>query len=176
MARFPHRNILITGAPGVGKTTVIRKLCDQAEYLNPVGFYTQEIREQGVRRGFELVSLDGRRSILSHVDIESHHRVGKYGVDIAAFERFLDTIDFNGPATGLIVIDEIGKMECLSQKFRTLLARWLGAEKRLVATIALKGGGVIDQTKNRADVRLLRVTPKSRDGLPACITEMLAGE
>ena len=176
MAHFAHRNILITGLPGVGKTTVIKKLCAQVAHLNPVGFYTEEIRERGVRKGFALVSLDGRRSILSHVDIRSHHRVGKYGVDIAAFERFLDTIDFDGPATGLIVIDEIGKMECLSLKFQTLLARWLDAEKRLVATIALKGGGVIDQTKNRADVRLLQVTPKSRDGLPACIAEMLAGE
>ncbi len=171
-----HTNILITGLPGVGKTTVIKKLCAEVAHLNPVGFYTQEIREQGVRKGFELVSLDGRKSILSHVDIRSQHRVGKYGVDIAAFEGFLDTIDFNGPATGLIVIDEIGKMECLSDKFRRLLVRLLDSDSQLVATIALRGGGVIDQTKNRADVRLLQITPKSRDGLPACITEMLAGE
>ena len=172
----PHTNILITGVPGIGKTTVIRKLCADLRHLNPVGFYTQEIREQGVRKGFDLVSLDGRKSILSHVDIQSHHRVGKYGVDVAGFERFLDTIDLFDPLYDLIVIDEIGKMECLSDKFRRLLVLLLDSDSQLVATIALKGGGVIDQTKNRADVRLLPVTPKSRDGLPVRIAEMLAGE
>ena len=173
MAHFAHRNILITGLPGVGKTTVIKKLCAEVVHLNPVGFYTEEIRERGVRKGFALVSLDGRRSILSHVDIRSHHRVGKYGVDVAAFERFLDTIDFNGPTTGLIVIDEIGKMECLSPKFQTLLTRWLDAEKRLVATMALKGGGIIQQVKGREDAILLEVTYRERDTIPSRIVELL---
>ncbi len=168
-----HTNILITGLPGVGKTTVIKKLCGEVAHLNPVGFYTEEIRERGVRKGFALVSLDGRKSILSHVDIRSQHRVGKYGVDIAAFEGFLDTIDFNGPATGLIVIDEIGKMECLSQKFRTLLIRWLDAEKRLLATIALKGGGIIQEVKRREDAILLEVTYRERDTIPSRIVELL---
>jgi len=173
MSDMSRKNILITGAPGVGKTTVIKNLCADPRHLNPVGFYTQEIREQGVRKGFELVSLDGRRSILSHVDIESHHRVGKYGVDVAGFERFLDTIDFNCPTTGLIVIDEIGKMECLSQKFRTLLIRWLDAEKRLLATIAFKGGGIIQEVKRREDAILLEVTYRERDTIPSRIVELL---
>jgi len=170
-----HNNILLTGPQGVGKTTVIKKLCVDVAHLNPVGFYTEEIRERGVRKGFALVSLDGRRSVLSHVDIRSHHRVGKYGVDITGFEQFLSTVDFDHPTCGLIVIDEIGKMECLSPEFERLLLRLLDSDKRLAATIALKGGGIIEQAKRRADVHLLRVTAESRNALPRRIVELLAG-
>jgi Cdc6-like AAA superfamily ATPase len=56
------KNLLITGLPGVGKTTLIRKLSEELKDLHPAGFYTQEIREEGVRKGFELISLDGEHT------------------------------------------------------------------------------------------------------------------
>ncbi len=114
-------HVLITGSPGVGKTTVIRKVAASLAELHPVGFYTVEIREEGVRQGFELVALDGRRSVLSHVDISGPNRVGKYGVDVGAFEAFLDAIDMLNPVHSLIMIDEIGKMEWLSVAFRRMI-------------------------------------------------------
>lgn len=56
----PH--ILITGLPGVGKTTLIRKLVKHLAEHNPAGFYTEEIRDaQGTREGFRLVTLCGRQ-------------------------------------------------------------------------------------------------------------------
>ena len=58
------KNILITGLPGIGKTTLIRRLYEELKDTHPVGFYTGEIRENGVRKGFELISLDGRRGLL----------------------------------------------------------------------------------------------------------------
>jgi nucleoside-triphosphatase len=74
------RNFLVTGIPGVGKTTLIRNVCKRLASSHPEGFYTEEIRESGVREGFALVSLDGKRSVLSQVNVKSRHRVGKYGV------------------------------------------------------------------------------------------------
>jgi nucleoside-triphosphatase THEP1 len=69
------KNLLITGLPGVGKTILIKKLSEALKYLHPVGFYTAEIRERGERKGFELSSLEGKKSLLSHKDIKSSYKV-----------------------------------------------------------------------------------------------------
>jgi nucleoside-triphosphatase THEP1 len=46
MIELQTRHILITGVPGVGKTTLIKALCQDLASVNPVGFYTEEIRER----------------------------------------------------------------------------------------------------------------------------------
>jgi nucleoside-triphosphatase len=159
------KNILITGLPGVGKTTLIKKLCEELKNFHPAGFYTTEIRQKGNRKGFELISLDGRRGILSHTEIKSLYRVGKYKVDIKGFEDFLETILFSDPATPLVIIDEIGKMECFSDKFRRLLKETLDSEKFVIATIALKGAGLIAEIKRRLDIKVFEITQSNRDNL-----------
>jgi len=159
------KNLLITGLPGVGKTTLIRKLSEALTTLHPAGFYTSEIREEGVRKGFELISLEGSKGLLSHVDTQSPHRVGKYSVDVKGFEDFLDAIPFLNPSTHLIIIDEIGKMECFSENFKKLLGKILDSQKLVIATIALKGSGFIAEAKGREDVRIFEVTKRNRDFL-----------
>ena len=163
------KNILITGVPGIGKTTLIKKLAEELKGHRPVGFYTEEIREGGVRKGFELLSLDRRKGILSHTEIKSPSRVGKYRVDVKRFEDFLGLIPFLNPETSLIIIDEIGKMECLSDKFKGLIKELLDSEKLVIATIALKGGGIIEDIKKRADIRLFEITHYNRESLPSMI-------
>lgn len=166
-------NILITGVPGVGKTTLIGRLAETLKDMNPVGFYTEEIREKGVRKGFKLVSLGGAESILSHVDIDSSKRVGKYGVDVIRFESFLDNIDFFNSDAGLIVIDEIGKMECKSREFLRLIDEVLDSRKSVLATIARKGDGLIDDIKKRSDVHLVEITVKNRDTVHVELSRLL---
>ena len=160
-----RKRILITGAPGVGKTTVIREVARALANSNPAGFYTAEIRDKSARKGFELISLDDHRGVLSHVDIKSPYRIGKYGVDVDAFEAFLETIDLLDPAHIVVIIDEIGKMECLSAKFRSMIDKLLESDKTVIATIALKGGGLIDSIKHRPDVTLYEVTPRNRNSI-----------
>ncbi len=159
------KNILITGSPGIGKTTLIRRISHDLRNLNPAGFYTEEMRIKGIRKGFSLVSLDGRRGMLSHTDITGRHRVGKYGVDIAAFDDFLEHITFFGPETGLIIIDEIGKMECISDRFKKLLKTILAEERPVIATIARKGEGIIEEIKKRDDVELFVMIETNRNSL-----------
>ncbi len=166
-------NILLTGEPGIGKTTLIERILGVIKHLRTAGFYTREIRQGGIRKGFELIDLGGRKSLLSHVNIKSPYRVGKYGVDIQGFEEFLEAIEFFDPPTDLIVIDEIGKMECVSTKFNTLLIRILDSETPVIATIALKGAGIIGQVKQRPDIRLFEMTRNNRDSLVKDITILL---
>jgi nucleoside-triphosphatase len=159
------KNILITGLPGVGKTTLTKNVWETLKDLRPVGFYTEEIREKGKRTGFELISLDGKREVLSHTDIQTPYRVGKYKVDVKGFEAFLGSVAFLIPSTRLVIIDEIGKMECLSERFKECVIECLNSEKWVLATVALKGGRFIEEVKRRHDIKLFKITQRNRDGL-----------
>ena len=82
----PSKNVLLTGPPGCGKTTVIRRVIDGPADCRLAGFYTEEIRQQGGRVGFRAVGLSGASTVLAHVDFHGPARVGKYGLDLAGFE------------------------------------------------------------------------------------------
>lgn len=154
------KNFLVTGPPGVGKTTFITNLADKLADYNPSGFYTREIRESGSRKGFELVSLDGETGILSHTNIDSKYRVGKYRVDVEAFEEFLERIPFFEEKVKIVVMDEIGKMELFSNKFEAVVEKLLNSSKPFIATIALKGGGFIAEVKNRSDTEVFKLNSR----------------
>lgn len=149
----------------MGKTTLVKKLVDELKQFHPVGFYTEEIREEGTRKGFALISLDGGRGLLSHTDIKSPHRVGTYRVDVKGFEAFLTFLPLLSPSTRLVIIDEIGKMECFSEQFKECLIECLNSEKWVLATIALKGSGFIEEVKRRHDVTLFEMTQRNRNSL-----------
>ena len=171
MKRAQH--ILITGAPGAGKTTLFRRLVDELRNLNPVGFCTAEIRKGGTRQGFRLCGLNGRTAILAHVGFRTGFRVGKYGVDVSGLEAFLNGLSLMDPHIGPVMIDEIGRMECLSDRFTETIRDILISEKQLIATIALKGGGLIAELKKRSDVQLLTLIRGNQDDLFKKICSLL---
>lgn len=157
------KNILITGLPGVGKTTLIKRLCEIFKEFNPAGFYTSEIRENGFRTGFETVNLNGDSNIFAHIDLKSRNVVGKYKIDIKGFEKFLDTIFSKEKKTGLYFIDEIAKMECKSKKFSRLILELFRSDKPVVASIAESGTGLISDIKKRNDIKIVTLTPYNHD-------------
>jgi nucleoside-triphosphatase len=173
----PGKNLLITGNPGVGKTTVLVWLAECLAEYHPVGFITKEIREGGVRKGFLLVSCSGQKRVLSHIDFSSPARVGKYKIDITGFEQFLSEIHLSDASTGLVIIDEIGKMECFSEIFRTSVLMLLDSDQPLIATIGKRGTPFMEAIKSRSDVRLVEVTIRNqesvKDDLLAAATAMV---
>lgn len=166
-------NLLITGVPGVGKTTFMIRLSEVLGEPRPVGFITREIREAGSRLGFEIVGCDGSRRLLSHVEIRSRYHVGKYGVDVAGFEEYLASLDLERAGTSPVIIDEIGKMECYSALFRDLMLRLLGCDRLFIATIAKKGTPFIESVKKRQDVILFEITRENRDIMLKSVLTMI---
>jgi len=157
------KNILITGLPGIGKTTLIRKLSEIFKEFNPAGFYTVEIIEGDVRTGFMIATLYGDSRIFSHVNLKSKYTVGKYHIDMKGFENLIENIFSKDKKTGLFFIDEIDKMECQSKKFCKLIVDLLNSEKPIIATIAEKGTGIISEIRKREDVKMVEITPHNRD-------------
>lgn len=155
-------NLLLTGRPGVGKTTLIRRVLQELNDVSATGFYT-EVRSEGRRAGFRAVTLNGQEAVLAHVEIHSPHRVGRYRVDVAAFERVVLPHLAVTPSMDLVVIDEIGKMECLSRPFRAVVVRALDADTPVLATIAWRGDRFVEGLKARKDVEVVEVTRANRD-------------
>jgi len=169
------KNIFLTGTPGSGKTTIIRRVL--ARLSRPAGgFYTREIREGGARKGFEIITLDGKRGILAHVEIRSQKRVSKYGVDTAALDRLaIPAIQNAVLQKKVVVIDEIGPMEVLSAQFRQSALEALQSDASVFGTIVQRSTPFTDQIKSQSDVNLIEVTPENREELPEIILRLLEG-
>ena len=169
--------LLLTGPPGVGKTTVIQKVLAGIA-MGAGGFCTQEIRREGSRVGFSLRTLDGEEGILAHIDYQGRHRVGRYGVDLALFEAMAL------PALGralrdkeLIVIDEIGKMELFSRRFQEMVPLVLDQdEKHLLGVIHQSREPFAETIRQRDDVEVITVSRENRDGLSHRIIARLQGK
>jgi nucleoside-triphosphatase len=168
------RRILLSGPPRCGKTTVVQKVA--AGFPGrAAGFYTREVRRAGVRLGFEIVTLAGEAALLSHVDFPGPQRVGKYGVNLENFHRVaLPALEWH-PGVDLMVVDEVGKMECLSERFLSAMESLWRQPVPLLITVAEKGGGLMAALKEKPDKLLIIVTPANRDELPARLIKLLGG-
>jgi nucleoside-triphosphatase len=156
--------ILLTGLPGCGKTTAITQIADSLDKRKIAGFYTEEIREGDIRKGFRWARFDGPSGILAHTDIKSPYKVGKYRVDLAGFEKsVVPVLDVKQTNIELFIIDEIGKMECLSRKFVDAIREILASDKSVLATVAQKGAGFISEVKSYPAVTLLKLVSSNRD-------------
>lgn len=138
------------------------------------GFTTSEIREHGVRKGFRVATLDGTSAVLAHVDFAGRVRIGKYGVDVAAFERLAIPALQDAIRSGrMVVIDEIGKMELASKRFCDLVEKTLESPALVLATIMERHHPFADQIKRRADVVIFELILDNRNDVPDKITAMI---
>ncbi len=159
------KNILICGPPGVGKTTLIKKILENIN-LRAGGFYTEEIKENNRRVGFKIISLDNQKGILAHISVKGMKRVGRYGVNIYDLENIgVKSLSQALRDDDLIIIDEIGKMEIFSDKFKEKVLDCLHSEKFVLATIGIGGDKYISRIKERDDVIVFKMNRENRDRL-----------
>jgi nucleoside-triphosphatase len=147
---------------------VARRLIEQLREAEiPVGgFITQEMRDGGKRTGFEVEGLDGDREVLAHVSLPGPPRVGRYGVDVAALERVALPALAHPPLGGILVVDELGKMELASTALQEAFLAALAAPAAVVATVHVYRHPFTDALKARPDFDRITVTASNRQELP----------
>ena len=166
------RNIFLTGPPSSGKTTVIQKVIAKIG-KDATGFYTQEIKKHGRRLGFMMKTLDGKEGLLGHEDIRSPYHIRRYGVSIKNVESIAVPAITPQSEDAIIIIDEIGKMECFSAAFCEAALKALDSPNRTLGTIAVGGTDFIQSIKERNDIRIYEVTLQNRDQLPDQLVKVL---
>ncbi len=168
LSRF--KNLLLTGPPGCGRTTVLERVVEHLGDLRLAGFLTLALREHGQRVGFEAVGLRGHHAILAHVRFRSHVSVGRYGVEPDRLVPLIEEELARPPGNvDAFLIDEIGKMECHCPQFIEAVRRLLEGPVPVVATIALRGGGFVAEVTSRPDVQVVEVIQGNRQTLPGQI-------
>jgi nucleoside-triphosphatase len=169
------RILILTGAPGVGKTTLLTKTVDalKTKGVKVGGMITREVRENNVRVGFEILNLtNNKHGWLAHVNGQGSPQIGKYHVNLndldnvgaAAITQALEKSD-------VIAIDEIGPMELFSPKFKQAVTQALEGKKLILTVVHGKAKDpIVTQIKRRVDAEIFNVTFSNRENL----TEQLA--
>jgi nucleoside-triphosphatase len=158
----PVNNILVTGPPRSGKSTLIEKVV-QSISRPATGFFTQELREKGRRVGFSITTLQGKTGVLAHQRLRSAFRVGKYGVNLEDLDQIAVPSMLPSTPDQMLVVDEIGKMECFSRLFKETLIQALSSDNLVIGSVAIKGDRFIQSIKTRDDVSLVSISENTRD-------------
>lgn len=170
------RTLLLTGRPGVGKTTVIKTVADSLGD-RAGGFYTEEIRgPNGRRTGFRLVTLDGDEAVMAHTNLrgEGRPRVSRYGVDVEAIEKVgVAAIRQATAGDRVVIVDEIGKMELFCEAFKEVVREAVESHSPVLATAMSGSHPWVDELKGRRRAEVWEVTVHNREALPERVRRWL---
>ncbi len=168
--------VLLSGEPRVGKTTALKKIIEMIGKDNCVGFYTEEICDEFNRIGFDCVSLDGKRRRIADINFNCDTRIGRYGVDIDAFEDFaMQIINHSNSSNKIIIIDEIGPMQVLSLKFKQIINSILTGSNYVIGTIFYKNHPDIDEIKRTPGIKIYTITKENRDTVAEDVFHKIQG-
>ncbi len=169
--------IVLTGEPGIGKTTLIKKL---AKVLRNkvIGFWTEEVRDPKTKKrtGFKVVSTEGKSLLFASKTFTSKHLVGSYGVNVQRFESVaLPILEKALQEDKVVLVDEVGKMELFSKPFRDLIRELIhDTRKDMVITIPIRDvHPLVAEIRRLKGAVLLEINKENRDGLLEDILNLL---
>ena len=170
------RVLLLTGAPGVGKTTVLTKTVDalKAKDVDIGGMISREAQESSTRVGFEIIDLtNGKHGWLAHVNQKTGPQVGKYHVNIQDLDNVgVQAIREATEKCSTIAIDEIGPMKLFSPKFKQAVAQALESKKLVLAVEHARAKDpLINKAKQRDDAEIFTITLANRDAIADELTK-----
>ena len=176
MTHTQKRVLLLTGNPGVGKTTVLLKAVEalKAKGYSVGGMLSREVRSGGTRVGFEVLDLkSGRHGWLSHVNQMSGPQVGKYRVNLGDLESIgVGAIAYAVENCDVVAIDEVGPMELFSERFKEAVRKAVESNRLVVGVVHWKAKDrLIERMKSREDAEVIAVTIENRDKLHETMTE-----
>ncbi|RLJ71319.1 nucleoside-triphosphatase [Hydrogenivirga caldilitoris] len=170
--------IFITGEPGVGKTTLIKKIVQRLGD-KALGFWTQEVRDRKTRRriGFKVVTTEGKEALFASKNFTSKHLVGSYGVNVKRFEEVVLPILKRAlkERDKVIVIDEVGKMELFSKEFRELVSSIARDPKsKILATLPIRDvHPLVRELRKLQGAVLIELTRSNREGMEEEVMKLL---
>ena len=158
------KHLLIVGRPGVGKTTLMKRLVESLRGRPVDGFLTEEYREEEQRVGFWLSPLDGRQMLLAHRHLETGIRVGAYKVNPTVLDEVaIPVIERAIAHAMLLFMDELGRMELCSKRFEQAVRHAFDHGPSIVATASIAPIPFLQTLKRRRDVELIPLTAANRD-------------
>lgn len=164
--------IFLTGLPGSGKSTVLMRVIEllRQNGLKVGGIVTPEMRESGRRTGFLVKDVcSGKEGIMASVEQRTGPRVSKYGVDVEGFERIaLPALEFAVKNCDVCCVDEIGRMEFFSPKFKERIHEIVKADKPMIAVLHRD---FVNQFRQCGKV--IEVTAENRRNLPEQIIKLI---
>jgi nucleoside-triphosphatase THEP1 len=153
---------LVTGEPGIGKTTIIRQVVSTMR-LRAAGFYTEDLRTAGIREGFRIVTLDGEMALIAAAGLAGAVQVSKYGVDLGELERIGVAAMRRALDRGYVMVaDEIGRMQLFSRSFRQTILEAVRSGHPLLGTVMHGRNAYADRIKSHKNVEVLELTPHNR--------------
>lgn len=157
------KHLLIVGRPGVGKTTLMRRLAGSLRGRPIDGFLTEELREADQRQGFWLSPLDGRQILLAHKRMEGGLRVGPYRVNTSVLDDVAVPVIHRAIQHAFVLLlDELGKMELCSDQLEQAVQDALDHGPSVVATAGVAPLPFLQSVKRRKDVELIPLTAANR--------------
>jgi len=161
---------LLTGPPGVGKSTAVSKVVLGLKSAGVIvgGCTTSERREGGVRVGFNLKDLtSGRTGELASATSKIGPRVGRYRVNLADLSRIgAEGLTAAAATAEVIVIDEVGPMELVSPEFRRGIRGCIDSGKPMLAVVHERmEDDILSELKKRA-AGVTTMSMENRDAVP----------
>lgn len=167
--------ILLTGKPGIGKSTILKEVLGSLD-MPKYGIVAEEIRNnQGQRVGFEAVTCDGKSSVFAHkLVFKTEFSIGDYYVDVKAINDFIvpELKEGLSKEKFIVFIDEIGRMQSFSSEFINVTKRLFSSKSHLLATIVFEDEPWSLKFKKCPGTILIEVNEKNRMYLAEIINIM----